>query len=284
MLKILGIIKKHLIYVLNKKLFTKHKLDFGSFYIQNPYITLDSIKQAINNKITGVYLRFGDGDVNLMEGKDDLLQKNNKLLSIEMSEAFSLSGPGIFKCLPIHSKKYGVMPFMCPGIHEGDNKWVENILKRTSRFFIGNLIYSPVALSYITAYDTDYAIEFYKFIKKQNLIFVGNESIDEKVLNKLFGKILHIKTPENNSFYEINRIENELSKYLESNNKYTVVIIAMGCSGRILEKRIINKKFNCFMFDFGSTIDIFCNKKTRAWMDIDENIKKDHFINLLEKI
>jgi hypothetical protein len=257
----------------------------GSIHIQDAYATLDSISNAIENKIPGAYLRFGDGDIELMEGEDDSYQKKNKLLAFEMREAFSLWGPGIFKCLPLHSKKYGMMPHMIPGIHEVNDIGAENILIRTYRYFIGHLIYSPVALSYVTAYDRVYSIAFYKFLKKQNLIFVGNEKADSDVLYKLFGIDTHIKSPSHSSFSQIDRITSELTRSLEAKKgNYTVVIIAMGCAGRVLQKRIVNKEFNCFLSDFGSTLDIFCGNKTRAWMEIDNTIDINHYPEILNKL
>ena len=256
-----------------------------SILIQTPYVTLDSIKKTISSKIPGAYLRFGDGDILLMEYKNELLQKRNEQLAIEMKEAFSLAGTGIFKCLPLHSKRYGMMEHMCPGVHEGSDKWARDMLSRTYKYFIGNLIYSHVALSYVTAYDSEYAISFYRFLKSQNIVFVGNETVDKNIINKLFGQAIHIKTPCKGSFSEINRIEDELIAYLEKNkNLFLVVVVAMGCSGRVLEKRILKAKLNCFLFDFGSTMDIFCKKKTRAWMEIDNTIDNNHYQKILEII
>ena len=64
-----------------------------SILIQTPYVTLDSIKKTISSKIPGAYLRFGDGDILLMEYKNELLQKRNEQLAIEMKEAFSFVNP-----------------------------------------------------------------------------------------------------------------------------------------------------------------------------------------------
>ena len=42
--------------------------------------TVNEIYNYIKNKKPGIYLRFGDGDFNLAENKDDLLAKANNSL------------------------------------------------------------------------------------------------------------------------------------------------------------------------------------------------------------
>ena len=56
----------------------------------------------------------------------------------------------------------------------------------------------------------------------------------------------------------------------------------MGCPGRILQKRILKKGFNVYLFDFGSLLDAFNNDNTRLWIDLAggaENLK-----NILNKL
>ena len=45
----------------------------------------------------------------------------------------------------------------------------------------------------------------------------------------------------------------------------------MGCSGRVLAKRLYNNVENIFLFDFGSLMDILCGWDTRAWISLNKN-------------
>ena len=54
----------------------------------------------------------------------------------------------------------------------------------------------------------------------------------------------------------------------------------MGCSGRVLQKRLYNNHDNIFVFDFGSLMDALCGWNTRAWIEL-TNFDKD---KILEKI
>lgn len=237
--------------------------------IQSPADTLKVCMELISSGIRGAYLRFGDGDVNLLHGERELLQSSSVRLSQEMEEAFSLQGAGIIKALPLHSQRFGIWPGMRPGIHGVDDEWAERLLTRCYPYFIGAPIYSSVALAYLAAFDSLTATNFLRFLKEQSPIFVGNMNVPEEVIHQLFNSVFSIRTPERNSYDEIDRIEQEtIACAKQFEGAYKVVVVAMGCSGRILAKRIYQRESNLFLFDFGSLLDAFCGWNTRAWMDL----------------
>lgn len=236
--------------------------------IVSPLETLRHIEDFIQQKKTGLYMRFGDGDVYLSLGKNDSYQSNRRLLRNEMIECFSMKGPGIIKSLSIHSQKYGCEKEMFPGNHLASDKAASELLGQVYPFFVGYQIFSPVALHYAAAYYPVKANEFLKLLKQQALLFIGNENTPAEIVSKLFGKVRHIKAPEKNSFDNIDEIEKESAKELDKERKYGVVIISMGCSGRVLMKRLHKKNYNIFFFDFGSLLDGICGKETRTWLKV----------------
>jgi len=280
-MNILEKFKKHFVY----KEQGNKKISFpGCVKVIDPAVTLIKCQELMRNKIPGAYLRFGDGDVNLLEGHSELLQNANELLKNEMKEAFNLFGPGIIKSLPIHSIKFGLMPGMSPGMHQGDDQWAIELLNRCYPYFIGNLIYSAVALHYVAVFNQELAINFLKFLKSKTTIFVGNKNVSAEIINKLFGNAIHIKTPEKQSYLEIDRIEQEIKYELNiRKNEYVIIVMAMGCSGRVLAKRLHLTSNNIFIFDFGSLLDAFCGWSTRAWIQIAQEQSTD-FRNLLNSI
>lgn len=239
-------------------------------HIQSPSETLRVCKQLINEQIRGAYLRFGDGDVYLLTGRHEKYQQADVKLAFEMREAFNLYGAGIMKCLMLHSQQFGLWPSMKPGIHEVSDVYASELLSECYQYFIGTPIYSPIALAYCAVFDRLIAIDFLKFLKDQALIaFVGNQDVPESVLTQLFGKVARIPTPVRNSYLEIDRIEQDIRGVLDVHpEKFGVVIIAMGCAGRVLIKRIYNQGYNVFLFDFGSLLDAFCGWDTRTWIEI----------------
>ena len=242
--------------------------------IVSPAETLSQIKQYINRKKNGAYMRFGDGDVYLSMGKNEMMQHSNELLTIEMNEAFALKGKGIFKALAIHSKQYGFEKEMFIGNHLQTDESSNYLLSRVFPFFVGFNIYSPVALHYMACYYPDETNEFLKLLKSNSVLFIGNENTPREIIQKLFGEVPHITTPTKNSYDQIDEIENKSLKFLHKQKMFGVVIVAMGCSGRILMKRLYTNNFPVFYFDFGSLLDGICGNITRPWLKENINYEK----------
>ena len=248
----------------------KHVIDLEKVLTESVKIvstedTLAEIKKTIEEKKRGAYQRFGDGDIFLLNGKDEQLQRSDPKLAIEMQEAFMINSGTIHKSLPIHSHLFGFDPGMEDGNHLIKDYLALNFLKSVESYFVGKRIYSAVALHYSASHNRKTCIDFLLFLKAQNPIFVGNAELPQTLLQKLFGYKI-IGTPNSNSYSEIDQIDNELSSLLKKEEIFKVVVIAMGCAGRILQKRILKKGFNCYMFDFGSLLDAFAGLESREWI------------------
>jgi hypothetical protein len=254
-------------------------------FISDSYETLNKIRETIEKQLTGAYLRFGDGDVILREGGNDSIQRGNPKIAEEMKETFSLSGDGIIKCLHLHSDKFGCMPKMAPIVHKWDDGFAEYMLNCSIKYFENEKIYSPVALHYLGIYDKEFTIDFLRFIRRHKPILVGNQNIPPDVVYKLFNGPAHIKTPATHSFNEIDRIEYETLQELDNHvNDFQVIVMALGCSGRILSKRILNKeKYKVFIFDFGSLLDFMCGWNTRAWIGL-THVPPNFFEDMMNEI
>jgi hypothetical protein len=257
------------------------------FFVQNVTIkssieTLTDIQNAIFNKEIGAYMRFGDGDIFLMLGKDDLLHQSEKKIAKEMREAMSLKANNIHKAFPLHSKLFGYEKGMTQNMHLVSDSDALKFIAVTSSFINLKNIYTPVALHYLAAFNQEACVQFLRFLRSTNPIFVGNKNLDSELLRKLFSET-HIKTPASNSYLEIDRIEKELIQELDKKkNEFQVIVVAMGCPGRILQKRILKKGYNVYLFDFGSLLDALNNDNTRLWIDLaggTENLK-----NILNKL
>lgn len=261
-----------LTYKLGKRFFWNKIRDdivnSSSIRIVDTTITINVIEDSIINKKKGAYLRFGDGDVFLMMHKEDAYQEINENLAYEMREAFNCSGKNVHKCLAIHSNSYGFEQGMSLGNHLNSDKLAQNLLKNTFEFFIGERIYSPVALHFKASNDIERAKSFLITLKNNVKIFVGNKNIRQEIILKLFGEITHVKTPEKNAYNEIEKIYNETKNGLEKIDSFCVVVVAMGCSGRPLMKRLLKDKYNVYLFDFGSLLDGINGTNTRTWLKV----------------
>jgi len=249
----------------------KDVLDFFKLYGTKE--TAQKMVSIITEKKKGVYFRFGDGDVNLATHWADMLQPPSEPLRIEMREAFAIQGDTVLKALPVHCKDLeSSEPGMAPGLFAADLPWCLNLLNKALP--VWNIavrdIYSAYMLAYFSSEDQDTLIWFLSFLKKNNTcLLVGNKNIPVFVRTVLFGSQCDfVPTPPAQSYREIDRIEREcLEKIANQGPEYKVVVISMGCSGRVLAKRLWGKLDNVFLFDFGSLMDALCGWQTRSWIE-----------------
>jgi hypothetical protein len=262
----IGLYKKTSIwpYVSNKK----NKYFVDNVRIKSSLETIDDIKNTISNKERGAYFRFGDEDIYLMLGKDGPMHQTTEKMAKEMKEAMQCNVGINHFAIPINSTLFGFEEGMEEDMHLVYDKDAIRYLSATSKYIDVKNIYTPVALHYLATFNKQSCIHFLNFLKSTNPVFVGNQNTKEELVKKLFGDI-HIKTPPVNSYTEIDRIEIELEKTLkEKGDSFQVVVMAMGCPGRILQKRILKKGYNVYLFDFGSLLDAFNDDNSRLWIDL----------------
>lgn len=227
--------------------------------------TLKEAERYISSQIPGAFLRFGDGDICLLNGLNDLLQKPSPELQKEMKEAFHQSGVGIMKSAPLNCEMLGYEKGMEFGKHKRENAVCLEFLRSTFPFFIGHRIHGTGALHYCAEFETDCCIDFLKFLKGNNPILVGNEDIPTDISRNFIGAKKHIPTPCTNAYSCIDDIEKRILSEL-STEMFQLVIVAMGCSGRVLSKRILKHQKRVFLFDFGSLLDAISGWDSRTWI------------------
>tara|TARA_R110000868_G_scaffold14457_5_gene67374 strand:- start:26424 stop:27305 length:882 start_codon:yes stop_codon:yes gene_type:complete len=244
--------------------------------------TILEIKNTIENKKKGAYMRFGDEDIYLMLGEDGALHKTNKKMAKEMKEAMKCNIGVNHFALPINSNLFGLEEGMSENMHLVPDKDAIKYLGATYKYNNNNNIYTPVALHYLATFNQPFCTSFLNFLKSTSPIFVGNQNTKPELVEKLFGG-LHIKCPSVNSYTDIDRVEIELEKLLRQKEYvFQVVVMAMGCPGRILQKRILKKGYNVYLFDFGSLLDAFNDDNTRLWIDLAGG--SDNLKNILKNI
>lgn len=247
--------------------------------IRSSLETISEITRTIKLEVPGAYLRFGDGDIFLMEGKDDMLHSASVDLSDEMRECFELQGNHIHKGLPIHSDIFGFEEGMKIGVHKVRDKDAVNFVLSVRKLFRLDQLYTPVALHHLAVNNQSELYKFLRFLREKTNMFVGNESVDDRIISVIFD-CKRIKTPSENSYSQIDRIERELCEFLDNRKDlYSLVVIAMGCPGRVLQKRIVKQGYNVYLFDFGSLLDAFNGDNTRDWIELTGGI--DYYQQLL---
>jgi hypothetical protein len=138
------------------------------------------------------------------------------------------------------------------------------------------------SLPHLANVDAEYCIDFLKFLKNSNcFLFVGNENVPCHIQELLWGpSCKHIKTPRRNAFNAIDGIERECCESMQNDGTYKIIVIAMGCSGRVLAKRLWPRFDNVFFFDFGSLLDALCGWNTRGWVS-SSHFNANKFLSML---
>lgn len=244
----------------------RNRIPLDGVQVRSTHETLETCADIIQKRIGGAYLRFGDGDIDLAHGTDDALQTATPGFAQEMREALLCNMPGVLKSLPIHSTQFGHEDGMSPGVFLMRDTAAERFLRRTLECFIGRPIYSAVALHHQFTVDFEYTLEFLKLLQRNTALFVGAEDVPETDRTLLFGDVPHVRTPMKDSYRAIDRIEQEAVAHLSTRVDYGVVVLATGCAGRVLIKRLLHRGLTRFFyFDFGSLLDILCGWNTRTW-------------------
>lgn len=249
--------------------------------------TLMRCMDLIKGNIRGLYLRYGDGDYNIVRWMPDMLCVPTSDFVRWMKISMGLRGETVMTCIPHHCKLLNTIEDgICPGNHEYENYAVElyiNILESYAQ--LPDNIYSNIALSYCSSHNPDLVIDLHKILKQKEIIFFGNKTYTDEFLQKLFGKNIHrINTNDRDSYLDHDNKMLEFDNLYKSklaNSNYFVIIMAAGCGGRAYSAELYTKyKSKFFIFDYGSLIDYLAGQNTRAYMDIDPP-KKDY---ILERI
>jgi len=244
----------------------------------NCELTINKIIVDIAESRAGIYLRFGDGDFNLAQNKDDMLAKSNMQLSRDMLNSMSIRDNRVMICIPHHAKELKtVEKLMCPGYHEYDMKFVNHCLSvlHFSNPLMPQKIYTNIALSYCAVETPEVVTKLHAAIKQHKVIFIGNYKYSEEFLLKLFGNnLIRIFTNDNNAYQQKNKILKELDIIMNEHikNEYFVIIMAAGCASRAFSGTIYKQYFiskpNFYIFDYGSLLDYLYGFVSREYLKI----------------
>jgi hypothetical protein len=240
--------------------------------------TMRKIIDMIYQKQGGIYLRYGDGDFNILIGHDDMLAVCTSNFQHWIREGMLFYSPNVLTAIPHHCSEMGTLETgMFPGNHECPLEVVQECINKLSILQNGipPILYSSVALCFCAAHTPDIIIELHKELKKHHIVFIGNQTYSNEYLTTLFGTSLHrINTPIRDSYIEHDRIFSEFNTlYQQSHHSfdYFVIIMAAGCGGRAFTSEIYSKypSLNYFILDYGSLLDYMWGENSRAYMDLD---------------
>lgn len=240
--------------------------------------TMRKIIDMIYQKQGGIYLRYGDGDFNILSGENDMLAVCTTIFQYWIREGMILSSPSVLTSIPHHCSELNTLESgMFPGNHECPFHVVQESIHKLSilQHNIPPILYSSVALCFCAVHSPDMIIELHKELKKQHIVFIGNQNYSNEYLTTLFGTSLQrIHTPARDSYMEHDRVFSEFNTlYQQTHHSFDffVIIMAAGCGGRAFATELYHKYplLNFFILDYGSLLDYMWGEKSRAYMELD---------------
>jgi len=249
-----------------------------SYILVSTHETVQKIIEMIQKKQGGIYLRYGDGDFNILLGQYDMLANPTPEFQHWMRESMKISDDSVLTSIPHHCKEINTLEEgMCGGNHECPLHMFQGFIKNISTFHVPTRLYSSVALCYCASHFPDTVIELHREIKMNNVLYIGNTMYSNEFLSTLFGISLdQIHVPQRDSFLEHDRVFLEFDAMYQQKYKsldFFVIIMAAGCGGRAFSGELYSKyyqhKRNFFILDYGSLLDCLWGYQSRAYMEID---------------
>lgn len=240
--------------------------------------TVRTIIDMISRSQGGIYLRYGDGDFNILSGQNDMLAICTPNFQNSIRKSMLIKSPSVLISIPHHCHEKGTLePGMFPGNHENPSSVVQHFIDTLSELQNRTLpvLYTSVAVCYCSSHNPDIIIELHKEIKKRNVVYIGNKNYSNEFLTKLFGtRLERINTEPRDSCMECDRVLSEFeSLYQQTYHSldFFVIIMAAGCGGRALSADLYFKypSLNFFILDYGSLLDCLWGDNTRAYMELD---------------
>ena len=71
--------------------------------------TINKVIDIITKKEKGAYLRFGDGDLNIMQGMNELLNSYNEKFSNELKESITIDNENYLKGVCLMCNKFKLL-------------------------------------------------------------------------------------------------------------------------------------------------------------------------------
>lgn len=207
------------------------------------------------------YLRFGDGDLMIINGQDDSLQKGNDLLRKELIEAFKHDEPGYLVASVAGQVNEGRMR---KGLF-GTPDYSKDLYTIVQSLRPNETLENANALAYQSVFDIDWFINFLRVcVHGKKVLFIGGENLCKSALvKKTFNVMTFISLPMTNAY---SVLSDNMERIKQEAVKHDLIICAAGIATRVIGKRLWKQGFRVSFLDIGSIADALAGVESRTWM------------------
>lgn len=210
------------------------------------------------------FSRFGDGDIFIMDGKDQQNHHCSPELQKEMLEAVKIEHPLYLKAIGANHPREKFMSRGCFAPFPINDYLVE-VLERVHEKEAAEPFENAVVFHYVTAFRSELMNDFLdEFIRNRKVLYIGG--LEKEVIEKVTGPDLEtVKTPMKDAYHSIKSWWPEVLKRLD---KAEVIIPSAGMASRVINKRLWKLGIDKHSIDIGSLFDAISGKKTRKWIKL----------------
>jgi hypothetical protein len=210
------------------------------------------------------YLRHG-GDFAMMMGHNDMMHHHSPALAKEILESVQIDHPECIHSIPICAPdEPGMERIGISGQNPPKGPYI-GMMNKIEETMVQREFYQANAMTYLAACDPACLRAFLdQHVVRAPKVFLG--SLQQEHMEKLFGPIKHhVLIPPWDAYYSMDEWWPLFSgKCLDP--EVTLILIAAGLAGRVVEKRLWYAGVHKHILDIGSWTDAFVGNQTRSWI------------------
>jgi len=213
-----------------------------------------------SNKV--YFVRFGDGEIVSMMGRDHRNYRASEALTRELQESIKIENPNYLKAVSVN------MPF-----EKGMSRGVFAPYRsndRMAEFLVSNNLAGPdeefesqIMFHYMSIFHSEKMYQFFEtHIRPKKKMFVGSTPRDSAEI--AYGTIdYYIPVPPKHAY---DTIDSWWPQVVQNVDQVDLLIPSAGAASNVICKRLWYLDKPIHLLDIGSIIDAVDGKKTRTWI------------------
>lgn len=232
-------------------------------------MTKEALWSGLKNKENFFFLRYGDGDLNLMNGlPGEQRHKNSSSLKKELIESFLIDDSRYWQASTAFSYNDGTDSYFWIASDKEKMAFDRNLQRIQNKFRPNKIFYHTLAIQYLFEKETEWFIDWLKFLKDRKVLLIAGDALcGKKLVQRAYNISTEISFPgTKNAYYSLPEKMDKINKEVE---RHDVIIPVIGMATRVLGKRLFkNFAGQKTLIDMGVTTDALAEATHRGWTKI----------------
>ena len=243
-----------------KKLFHNLSREQNQYHVATVMESVKYLQSMMDQYKKVYYVRYGDGELCVMNGKSESHHTASRELKKELRESIRIKDEKYIKSA---SLGYLLEPGMRAKVFRIREARLRFLRKLAWKYTKEKNFHNPVVFHYLAIYHPDVFLHFINtYIKPKVKMFIGCN--DKIAMELLYGKIdYYVQIPEIQAYYSIDEWWPAVG---ENARKCEVILPAAGVASAVIQKRLWNLDIKTHCIDIGSINDAVEGKESRGWI------------------